>query len=119
MKSSWRFARRPVYFDFGAGTVKHLLAATFTDSTVFFTPMGDEESRGSSFVGRYEGPGDDEKTSLGYRADEAFAHLDEEVLGCSILLKNSLHDNGYGSATALSRTKFMAQCGIAPLEFET
>ncbi len=110
MKSSWRFARRPVYFDFGRVRIKELLGATVTDSTVFYTVIGDEPSTGTTHLTRYDGPATTEKQARGYRAEEAFERLSSEIVTCSVLRLTSLHANGYGSAAPVGRRALIEWC---------
>lgn len=107
MKASWRFATKPIYFDFGAWTVEKLLGAKYEESTEYYTEGGDIEIGERRTVVRYEGS----QAYKGYSADPNFETLSPEVLGRSILKIYSMYDKGYGSVVAVGRPKLLRACG--------
>lgn len=105
LKSSWREAKRPVYFDFGALSVQDLLGAKLLDPTVYRPSKDEIRSYDRVSAGRLDAEG--EKVF-----DASLENLAADVRSRTILRKISLHANGYGSAEALARTDLLKICGL-------
>ncbi|MEZ0324852.1 MAG: competence protein CoiA [Fimbriimonas sp.] len=106
-KPSWTFARRPVYFDFGPNCLSSLLGAEEREPSDRFVTGGFPSQFEKRKIVRYcpSRPGR-------VLVDEQLSQLPADVLTRSVLLKQTLYDNGRGSVRAFSRAELLRICGL-------
>jgi hypothetical protein len=112
MQSCWRYATRPVFFDFGSVTVADLLGAEKTKWRELYLAGTDPKHVRFDKIVRYRGAPTEEDAGY-YKADSQFEKLSQEVLQSTILAMYSLHEGGKGAAFARSREAFMQFLGAS------
>jgi len=105
LKPSWRFARKPVYLDFGTLTVSDLLGGRFVDPRAFYSKDGEYNSFRNVQVARFTGDN-------AARPDASLATLPPDVLSCTALQLNTIHDGGCGSAKPLPQQELRRRLGL-------
>jgi hypothetical protein len=106
MKPSWRFARRPVFLDFGKMTIRDLLGVKHVRARVAYDANLVSESFASLSVERY-GPRN------GAYLDPSLATLNQDILQSGMLRINTIYESGHGSAKAVNHSQLKKQFGIA------
>jgi competence protein CoiA len=107
MKSSWRFAACPLFFDFGATDIRGLIGARIFEANDYITGFIEQEGEARSSIERYRVA----EERKGYAVDPRFEDLPEELRSCSMFRKLTLYENGFGSVRAVSRQSFLASYG--------
>jgi competence CoiA-like predicted nuclease len=101
MKHSWRYARKPVYLDFGQTTAKDLLGSMETDSSEFFTAEGELQYFERKTIRRVSSAKQIRSGTPEIKADACLDH--------SVFLLKTMHSNGWGSVKLIDERKFKQQ----------
>lgn len=104
MKPSWRFAKKPVFFDFGSLTLNDLLGGRCRESTGFYVKDG-HRAYAKTQISRFTG---DNRAV----ADPSLASLPRGVLDCNVLQLNTIYETGSGSARPLSGLELRRRLGL-------
>ena len=109
-KASWRFAKMPVFIDFGEISIAELLGMRQTKLSQRMTQAGVEHDHDRTTIRRVE-----TKTSEHEVVDPSLLQLPEDLLATTMVRLNTLHASGWGSAVAMRRRHLLEIWGADQL----